>query len=75
MIVVSIEPALLRKVDQWIECGRFNSRSEIVEVSVREKLICLSRQRLAAECLTVDPREEQALADEGLMCNSGPSRL
>jgi Arc/MetJ-type ribon-helix-helix transcriptional regulator len=66
-ITVSIEPALLHKVDQWIKCGKLNNRSEFVEVAVREKLTRLSRQRLAAECRKLDASEEQALADEGLV--------
>ena len=44
----------------------FRSRSNAIQVAIQEKIERLDRTRLARECAKLDPREEQALAEEGM---------
>ena len=45
---------------------RFPNRSQAIEIALAEKLDRLERGRLARECAKLNPKEERALADEGL---------
>jgi len=44
----------------------FPNRSQAFQAALAEKLARLERSRLATECARLDPKFEQALADEGL---------
>jgi Arc/MetJ-type ribon-helix-helix transcriptional regulator len=44
----------------------FPNRSKAIQQAVEEKLARADRSRLARECAKLDPRAEQALADEDL---------
>jgi hypothetical protein len=46
--------------------GRVSNRSQAIEIAVAEKLDRLERGRLARECAKLNPKDEQAFADEGL---------
>ena len=63
---VSMDPELLARLDRSVRKKAFKSRSQAVQVAVREKLQRLERSRLARECAKLDPATEQALAEEGL---------
>jgi Arc/MetJ-type ribon-helix-helix transcriptional regulator len=65
-IAITLDPQLLREVDDLVEQRRFASRSQAIHVAVKEKLDRLSRRRLAEECAKLDPKAEQALAEEGI---------
>ncbi len=65
-IAVTIEQDLLVRLDQLVEDKEFPSRSRAVQEAVRDKLRRLQRSRLARESAKLDPKFEQALADEGL---------
>jgi Arc/MetJ-type ribon-helix-helix transcriptional regulator len=66
-IAITLDDALVHRLDRLVGEGRFNSRSRIVQEAVREKLDRLDRTRLARECAKLDPAEEKRLAEEGLM--------
>ena len=70
-VAISIDPALLARVDELVAQGLYPNRSKAIRAAVREKLARLDRTRLARECAKLDPRSEQALADEGLGEDSG----
>lgn len=65
-VAVSIEEALVGRVDRLVREEKFASRSAAVEIALAEKLDRVDRLRLARECAKLDAREERAMADEGL---------
>ncbi len=65
-VALTLDADLLDRVDQLVARQRFRNRSQAVEVALAEKLERLARTRLARECAKLDPKEEKAMADEGL---------
>lgn len=65
-VALTLDAALLDRLDYLVAHRRFRSRSQAVETALAEKLARLARTRLAEECAKLDPTEEQQLADEGL---------
>jgi metal-responsive CopG/Arc/MetJ family transcriptional regulator len=65
-IAVTLDKALLARLDQLIEENRFPSRSRAVQEALQDKLKRLDQRRLARECAKLDPRQEQQMAEEGL---------
>ena len=65
-VAITIDHALLARLDALVEQRVYPSRSRAIQEAVRDKLARLERSRLARECAKLDPRFEQALADEGL---------
>ena len=57
---------LLTELDRLVNARIFRSRSQAVQLAVKEKIDRLAKTRLARECLKLDKDEEQALAEEGL---------
>lgn len=66
-VALTLETELLNQVDQLVARQRFRNRSQAIETALAEKLARLSRTRLADECAKLERREEQQLADEGLI--------
>ncbi len=65
-VAISIEDELLRRVDALIDKKIFQSRSKAIQEAVREKLERVNRSRLARESAKLDPKFEQAMAEEGM---------
>jgi metal-responsive CopG/Arc/MetJ family transcriptional regulator len=65
-VALTIDSALLDRVDQLVARARFRNRSQAIETALAEKLARLARTRLAEECAKLDPEEEQQLANEAL---------
>ena len=65
-VAITVEAGLLERVDELVAKRRFLNRSQAVEAALAETLERLARTRLARECGKLDPREEKALAEEGL---------
>lgn len=65
-IEVSIDNALLQRVDQVLKAHSFHSRSQIVQQALSEKMSRMDTEALARECAKLDPGAEQAMAEEGL---------
>lgn len=70
-IAVTLDADLLEQLDGLVSNRQYPNRSQAIEVAVSEKLLRLSRGRLARECAKLDRREERAIADEGLMADRG----
>jgi metal-responsive CopG/Arc/MetJ family transcriptional regulator len=66
-VAVTLEQALLERVDELVQHRRFRSRSHAVEAALADKLQRLARTRLARESAKLDPREEQRMAEEGVL--------
>lgn len=65
-IAITLREDLLDKLDSLVKSRVFPNRSRAVQVAVEEKLARLNRSRLAVECAKLDPKSEQALAEEGM---------
>lgn len=65
-VALTIDSALLDRVDDLVARARFRNRSQAIETALAEKLAKLARTRLAEECAKLDPAEERRLADEPL---------
>ena len=65
-IAVTVEAALVEELDDMVAQRRFTNRSQGIELALSEMLRRLARTRLAQEAAKLDPKEEKALAEEGL---------
>jgi len=65
-VAITLEADLLDQVDTLVREHHFPNRSQAIETALSEKLVRLSRTRLARECAKLDPAEERRFADEGL---------
>ncbi len=65
-VALTLERALVARVDELVVQRRFPNRSRAIEAALAEKLQRMARTRLARECARLDPREEKALAEEGV---------
>ena len=65
-VAVTLDSELIERVDRLVKAERFPNRSQAIETALAEKLERLERGRLARECAKLNPKEERALADEGL---------
>ena len=65
-IAITLDAALLGRLDSLVGARRFKNRSQAIESAVSEKLERYGRTRLARECEKLDPAQERELADLGL---------
>jgi len=65
-LAVTIDADLVENLDHLVAERHFANRSQAIESAVAEKLDRLAKTRLARECARLNPREEKALAEEGL---------
>lgn len=65
-VAISIDEQLLTELDHLVAAKVFSSRSQAVQVAVREKIVRLRRSRLAEECAKLEPQVEQKMAEEGM---------
>ena len=70
-IAITLDRQMLRRLDHLVRGKVFPNRSHAIQQAVAEKLDRLDRSRLARECAQLDPREETALAEEGLAADLG----
>jgi Arc/MetJ-type ribon-helix-helix transcriptional regulator len=66
-VALTLDSALLERVDDLVERRRFRNRSQAVEAALADKVERMARTRLARESAKLNPREEKRLADEGLV--------
>jgi metal-responsive CopG/Arc/MetJ family transcriptional regulator len=65
-VAVTVDSDTLKRVDSLVARNVFPNRSQAFQAALAEKLARLEHNRLATECSRLDPKFEQALADEGL---------
>ena len=65
-VAITIDSELLAQVDHLVAQRVFPNRSKAIQEALRDKLIRMRRSRLARESAKLDPRIEQALAEEGI---------
>ena len=66
-VALTLDSALVERVDELVERRRFRSRSQAVEAALADKVQRLARTRLARESAKLDPRAEKRLAEQGLV--------
>jgi len=64
-IAISMDHELLQKLDALVVNKQFKTRSQAIQVAVRETVRRLEHERLAQACSQLDANFEQQLADEG----------
>ncbi len=65
-VAITLDRKTLSRVDGLVSKNVFPSRSRAIQTAVAEKLARMEHSRLASECAKLDPKFEQALAEEGL---------
>lgn len=65
-IAITLDKEFIVELDGLVRRHVYQSRSQIVQEAVSEKLQRLKRSRLAAECANLDRAAEKAMAEEGL---------
>lgn len=65
-IAISLDKKILKTVDELVDKKIFSNRSRAISEALQEKIAHIGRGRLAKECAKLNPKAEQALADEGL---------
>ena len=69
-VAITLDAGLLDLVDELVARREFRNRSQAIETALAEKLARGRRTRLARECAKLNPKDEQALAEEGLAGSS-----
>ena len=69
-VAITLDAELLDRVDELVARQEFRNRSQAIETALAEKLARGRRTRLARECAKLDPKDEKALAEEGLAGSS-----
>ena len=64
-IAITLDEALVERIDRLVEERRFPSRSRAIQLAVQAQIDRLDRRRLGRECAKLDPRIEQQVAEEG----------
>src|SRR5438876_540181 len=65
-VAVSLDSSLLQRLDKLIKAQLFRNRSHAIQEAVSEKIRRRDKSRLAKECAKLQPKFEQAMAEEGL---------
>ena len=65
-VAVTIDARILGDLDTLIATHRFPNRSQAIESALADKIDRLRHTRLARETAKLNPKQEQAEADEGL---------
>jgi Arc/MetJ-type ribon-helix-helix transcriptional regulator len=65
-VAIMIDSETLQRVDSLVAQKVYPNRSRAIQSAVAEQLARMDRGRLASECAKLDPKFEQALAEEGL---------
>jgi metal-responsive CopG/Arc/MetJ family transcriptional regulator len=65
-LAVTLDADLVEELDHLVAERQSPNRSQAIEIAVAEKLQRVSKTRLAREAAKLDPKEERALAEEGL---------
>lgn len=61
---VSIDEALVKKLDKAIKSGSIKNRSKALQLALSEYLIKLEIEEVKRECSKLNPKEERELANE-----------
>ena len=66
-IAITLDEAFIGELDRLVREHVFQSRSQVIQEAVGEKLMRMKRSRLAIECAKLEPAFEKAMAEEGMI--------
>ena len=64
-IAISVDGSLIKKIDYLVRKHIFPNRSKAFQQAVQKKINRLEHKRLQKECSKLNPKYEQAFAEEG----------
>jgi len=65
-VAITLDEGTLHLVDKLVQKHVYPNRSRVIQEAVAEKLARIDKSRLARECAKLEPKEERALAEEGM---------
>lgn len=65
-IAITLDQDSIKRLDHLVHENVFLNRSQAIQEAVDEKIEKLERNRLAKECVKIDPVFEKAMAEVGL---------
>jgi len=65
-VAITMDSLLLAELDSMVNKRLFPNRSRAIQIAVKEKLLRISKTRLAKELENLNPDEERTLAEEGI---------
>lgn len=65
-IAIILEEDLVKEIDRWVSEGQYPSRSKAVQETLKEKITNWRRKRLIEEVSKLNPKEDQAMAEEAI---------
>ncbi len=65
-IAITLGEDFLKEIDRWVSEGRYPSRSRAIQEALKEKITNWRRRRLREEVSKLNPKEEQAMAEEAI---------
>ena len=65
-IAITLDAEFIGELDRLVEENYYRNRSQAIRDAVSEKLARIRHNRLSTECKKLDPKFEQAMAEEGL---------
>ncbi|MFH1051150.1 MAG: ribbon-helix-helix domain-containing protein [bacterium] len=65
-IAITLDTGLLIELDSLVSKKKFASRSQAIQLAVRDKIDKIKKNRLKIECAKLDSAFEQSLAEEGM---------
>ena len=69
-IAITLEEDLVKEIDRWVSEGQYPSRSKAVQETLKEKITNWRRKRIIEEVSKLNPKEEQAMAEEAIFPGS-----
>ena len=64
-VAITLDEHILIRLDRLVKHYIFPNRSQAIQEAIEEKLNKLDQNRLAIESAKLDPKSEQAFAEEG----------
>lgn len=64
-VAITMDVQLLKRIDHMVKKHIFPNRSQAICIALGEKISRIDKNRLASECLKLNPQFEQAMAEEG----------
>jgi metal-responsive CopG/Arc/MetJ family transcriptional regulator len=65
-VAISLDQKILTRLDRLVRSRVYPNRSKAIQSAIEEKLQRLDRGRFERECAKLDPKEEKAMAEEGM---------
>jgi metal-responsive CopG/Arc/MetJ family transcriptional regulator len=65
-IAITIDEKIVGRIDRLVKQKTFTNRSQAIEQAMHDKLARLDKSRLARESAKLEPKLEQAMAEEGI---------